>query len=183
MSQHRRRRIAAPPVVEDEPVRRFGFLSMETALVLGLVVLIVVGSLLVQVTFPSNPKSETVIGDKKVKITTVGKGGVMPGPVQPRALPVIVPTPVPTETAKPRKPRKPKPIAGTVTPTPTSTPTKGSGGVPILTPAGGGDGAGAGACTVPILCKPGQKPAGPPEPDPAATQPPGPQQATQSLAQ
>lgn len=162
-------------------MRHFGFLTMETALVLGLVVLIVIGSLLVQVTFPSNPKNETVIGDKKVRITTVGKGGVMPGPVQPRALSVVVPTPVPTSTAKPRKP---KPIAGTATPAPARTPTKSPGGGPILTPPGaGGGGSGSGECTVPILCKPGQKPAEPREADPEATQPPGSQQPTQSPAQ
>ena len=183
MPQHGRRRAAAAPVVEgDEPVRRYGFLTMESALVLALVVAIVLGSFLVNAAFPSKQETETIIGDKKVKITTVGKGGVVPGPVQPRVIPVVVPTPVPARTPKPPKV---KPIAGTATPTPTPTPSNsGGGGGGIITPGGGGGG--KDECTVLILCKPGQtpkptpKPTPTPVPDPGATQPPGPQQPTQS---
>ncbi len=179
MSQHGRRRAAAEAAAayEDEPVRRFGFLSVESALVLGLAALIVVGSFLVNAAFPSKQANETIIGDKKVKITTVGKGGVIPGPVQPRVIPVVVPTPVPTKIPKP--PKKPKPIAGTATPTPTPEPTKGSGGG-VINPGGGG---GEQECTVLILCKPGQKtpkPTATPDPNPAATEPPGPQQPPQA---
>ncbi|MBA3744019.1 hypothetical protein [Sporichthya sp.] len=181
MSQHGRRRAATEPVVEDDaPVRRYGFLTMESALVLGLAVLIVLGSFLVHLTFPSDRETETVIGDKKVRITTVGKGGVEPGPVQPRVIPVVVPTPVPAQTVKPRKA---KPITATTAPTPTPKPTEGSGGGPIITPPGGGGGGGD-ECTVLILCKPGQtkppqtQPPQTPEPQPGGspvTQPPGPQ--------
>ena len=170
MSQHGRRRAAATePVVEDEAVRRFGFLTTETALVLGLVVLIVLGSFMVHTAFPANRATETVIGDKKVRITTVGKGGVVPGPVQPRTIPVVQATPVPVATPKPRKTPKPVATAGPATPTPT--PTKGTGGGPIITPPGGG----GGECTVLIFCKPGETPKATPEPDPAGTQPPVPQ--------
>ena len=182
MSQHGRRRAAPAPVVDDEPVRRFGFLTMETALVLGIVALIVLGSFLVHVTFPSKEAAETVIGDKKVRITTVGKDGVQPGPVQSRVVPVAVPTPVPAAVT-PVKPRKPKPAApATPTPTPTPKPTKGSGGGSGSLPGGGGGG-GNNECTVLIFCKPGQKPAPTPTPTPApqpsATEPSGPQQPPQ----
>ncbi|HUR75266.1 MAG TPA: hypothetical protein VMZ00_13390 [Sporichthya sp.] len=186
MSQHGRRRAASgPAVVDDEPVRRFGILTAETALVLGLVVLIALGSFLVHIAFPSHRDTETVIGDKKVKITTVGAGGVVPGPVQPRVIPVAVPTPV-AATTPPKPLTPPKPIGGTATPTPTPTPTKGSGGGPIITPGGGGGGGGGGGtCTVVILCKPGQKkPTPTPTPAPGATQAPVPQQpAAQPPAQ
>lgn len=183
MSQHGRRRAAPAPVVEDAPPRRFGFLTMESALVLGLVALIVVGSFLVHVTFPSKQETETVIGDKKVRITTVGKGGVLPGPVQPRVVPVVVPTPVPVKTVKPRKP-KPVATTGPAVPTPTPTPTPGPGGNNPLPGGGGGGGGGKNDCTVLIFCKPGEtpvpSPTPTPEPVPAASQPPGPQQPGQA---
>ena len=59
--------------------------------------------------------------------------------------------------------------------TPTPQPTKGPGTGPIITPPGGGGG-GGGECTVLIFCKPGETPKATPEPEPAATQPPVPQQ-------
>ena len=154
-------------------MRRFGFLTMETALVLALAVLIVAGSFLVQIAFPSKQVNETVIGDKKVRITTVGKGGVLPGPVQPRVVPVVAPTPVPAPP--PIKPRKPKPIA-TTAPTAAPTPTRSPGGDGDEVPIPGGDTGGGGKdeCTVLIFCKPGQKPApaSTPTPVPGATEPP-----------
>lgn len=169
MSQHGRRRAAPAPVVDDEPVRRFGFLTMETALVLGIVVLIVLGSFLVNVVFPSKQETETVIGDKKVRITTVGKGGVLPGPVQPRVVPSVAPTPVPAAVAT-VKPRKPKPAAPAApTPTPTPTPTNGGGGKNPL--PGGGGGGGQNECTVLIFCKPGQTPGPTPTPTPTPAGP------------
>lgn len=184
MSQHGRRRAAPAPVVDDEPARRFGFLTMESALVLGIVALIVLGSFLVHAAFPSKQETETVIGDKKVRITTVGKGGVLPGPVQPRVVPVVAPTPVPAAVTT-TKPRKPKPAATVAPlPTPTPTPTNGGGNGPL--PGGGGGGGGGGGnneCTVLIFCKPGQKPAPTPTPAPAAPTPtpqaPSPQQPPQ----
>jgi hypothetical protein len=173
MPNHGRRQAASE--YEDEPVRRFGFLTMETALVLGLAVLIAIGSVLVHVALPSKRQNETVIGDQKVRITTVGKGGVLPGPVEPRNIPIVVPTGAATTAPRPHKP---KPITGTATPTPvpSPTPTKGGGGPIITPPAGGG---GGGHCTVLILCKPGQKPSATPVPQPATApaQPPGPQSA------
>jgi hypothetical protein len=159
MPQHGRRSAGAE--YEDEPVRRLGgFLTMETALVLALIALIAVGSVLVHAALPSKRETQTVVGDKKVRITTVGKGGVLPGPVEERTLPVAVATPVPVaappKTPKPRKTATP--AAGV--PTPTPTPKGGSIGG-----GGTGTGGGGGQCTVLILCKPGQKP--PPSPTPA----------------
>lgn len=172
MSQHGRSRAAAtePSEYEDEEsVRRFGFLTMESALVLGLALLIVLGSLLVHVVLPSKHETTTVVGDKKVKITTVGTGGVQPGPVVARQIVAPVATPVPSRTPKPPKPVKT--AAPVVTTGPTAEPTKGSGGG-VLNPGGGGGGGGGGnECTVLILCKPGQKPAETPSPDPAASNP------------
>lgn len=165
MPQHGRSRTVP---VEDEPERRFaGFLTMETALVLGLVALIAIGSLLVHLALPSKRENMTVVGDKKVKITTVGKGGVQPGAIQPRTIPVAVATPVaakPVKTAKPRKTASP--LGPTATPSPSPTKTSGGG-----LPGGGGGGGGGGGdtCTVLILCKPGQKPEPTPSPQPAAT--------------
>ena len=181
MSQHgRRRAVSAPVVVDDEPVRRVGFLTMETALVLGLIVLIVAGSFLVHVTFPSNRESETVIGDQKVRITTVGKGGVLPGPVEPRVIPVVVPTPAPVRTPKPAKP-KPVTAVPTPTPTPSPTPKPGGGGTSPL-PGGGGGGGGNQECTVLIFCKPGETPAPTPKPQPANPDPANPANPAQPPA-
>jgi hypothetical protein len=166
MPQHGHRKAASAEYVEEESESRFGFLTMETALVLGVVALIVLGSFLVHLTLPSKHANTTVVGDKKVTITTVGKGGVEPGAIQPRNIPVVVPTPVVTKPLKTPKPRKTvSPLGPTGTPTPT--PTKGGG---IVTPGGGGGG-GGGQCTVLILCKPGQKPSQTPSPQPVATDP------------
>jgi len=179
MPQHGRRRTVPVPVVEDEPERRFaGFLTMETALVLALVALIAVGSLLVHLALPSKRENTTVVGDKKVKITTVGKGGVQPGAIQPRTIPVVAPTPAvakPVKTAKPRKTATP--LGPTATPSPVPTKTSG-GGLP-----GGGGGGGGDTCTVLILCKPGQKPAPTPSPQPGATSSPAPPSSGSPLPQ
>ncbi|WP_019877262.1 hypothetical protein [Sporichthya polymorpha] len=176
MSQHGRRRAAPPPVVDDEPVRRVGPLTAETALVLALVAVIALGSVFVQWALPSNREAETVIGDQKVRITTVGKGGVEPGPVEPRVVqqPVATPIPVglpPVATPKPLKTPKP---ARTPKPTPTPDPND-----PVVSPLPGGGGGGGGGgrgddCTVLILCRPGQTPKATPKPDPGATTAPEP---------
>lgn len=154
MPQHGRRSAAAV----DQPVQRYGGISVETALVLALIVLIVAGSVLAQALMPSQRVTETVVGDKKVRVTTVGKGGVLPGPIEPRAIPVVVvvPTVAPIVVAKPKKTKKPKPAATAV---PVATADPGGGTSPL--PGGGG------TCTILILCKPGETPApttGPDEP-------------------
>lgn len=145
MPQHGRHPVAAA----DPPVQRFGGISVETALVLALMILIAGGSLLVHALVPSKRETEAVVGDKKVRVTTVGKGGVLPGALQPRVIPVVVPTAVATIPAvKPIKSKKPKPTA-TAIPTATTKPGGGGGG----TGTGGG-----GSCTILILCKPGETP-------------------------
>lgn len=169
MSQHGRRRAAPPP---PEPRRRFAGLSVETTLVLLLVCVIAGGSALVHAIAPTEREPQTVVGDEQVRVTTVGKGGVLPGPVQPRVIPVVVPTSdpateilIPPQTA-PQKVKKQKPpkVVETPTPTPTPEPTE----IPILTPPGGGGGGGGGNdnCTLGILC--------PRQPEPAAPEPAAP---------
>lgn len=157
MSQHGRRRAAAEA---PAPVQRYAGLTIETALVLMLVVVIAAGSVLVNTIAPTERETRVLVGDKKVRVVQVGQGGVMPGPLQPVVLPPVVATPDPAlvlpVVEKPRKVKKPK-----ATPTPTPTPTV----EPVETQLPGlpGDDDDEQDCTLGLFCSPKAEPESPVE--------------------
>lgn len=148
MPRHGRIEPPVPPVVAPmEPVvapaeRRWGLLTGETALVLGLIGVIVAGTFLVDTIQPASERTNTIYGKTTMKVHNLGKGGIQPGEVQPRAY-IPPQNLVSTPGEVPVEPPPPTPIA-TKAPQPTSVatpkPTTGTGTPPILTPPDNGGG-------------------------------------------
>ena len=127
--------------VERDRSRRWGLLTAETAIVLGVAAAIVAGAFMVEALQPAGEKTTTTVGKDTIVEHNLGTGGVKPGPLQRR---VIVPQPVkpatptalPTTTAKPGKTPKPVVTAG---------PTEPGGVIP-------GPGTGGAPCTpIPLI--------------------------------
>ena len=144
MSRHGRNAPPVPPVVAPmEPVdapaeRRWGLLTGETALVLALIGVIVAGTFLVDTIQPASERTNTIYGKTTMKVHNLGKGGIQPGAVQPRAYippqnlvskPGEVDATLPTPTPIATKPPKATPVA-----TPKPSATTGTGGGPLLPP-------------------------------------------------
>ena len=134
---------------------------MESVVVVGLVAAIFGGSYVIDAVRPSSVAQEVVVGDKKIRVTQVGKGGVQPGVLVPRTVsqtPVsTVVTPAPTVT-------KPPKVRPTPTPTPTAV-TDPGGPPPIIGGGGGGNGSGGGQnCRLLVICSSS------PSADPGATE-------------
>jgi hypothetical protein len=141
---------------DDVPAeRRWGLLTGETALVLGLIAVIGAGTFLVNAIQPASSRTNTVYGKTTMKVHNLGKGGIQPGVVTPRKIvvapPVVAPTgPTPIPTLAP-----PTGTTPTTAPTkaPTTTPTKKPGGGVLNPPSTGGGG--GGGCTLIIVgCDP-----------------------------
>jgi hypothetical protein len=129
----------------DAPAeRRWGLLTGETALVLGLIGVIVAGTFLVDTIQPASERTNTIYGKTTMKVHNLGTGGIQPGAVQPRqSIPpqnlVSKPGEVPLEPPPPT----PIPTKAVVTPVATPKPTTGAKTPPILpapgtNPGGGG---------------------------------------------
>lgn len=156
--------------VERDRSRRWGPLTAETAIVLGVAAAIVAGAYAMESVRPTNERTTTTVGKDTIEVHQLGKGGIKPGALQPRV--VVAPKPtaassaVPiaaaTATAKPAKTPKP-----TAAPTPTATTAPGSGG--ILNPPPGEEN--EATCTPIPLIKSCPEPGPEPE-DPRAGDPP-----------
>ncbi len=161
--------------VQKDRSRRWGPLTAETGIVLGVAAAIVAGAFMMEHLQPSGERTNTVNGNDTVKIHNLGKGGVVPGTIQPRTIvqkPITptTPTGVPTTTAKPGKTPKPQVTAAPTTAAP------GTGGV-IPDPGGGTSG---GNCSVAQqLLGQCPKPSAPPttDPDPSPVASPEPTEA------
>lgn len=182
MGEHGRHGAVKPPPriehrshatrVEKDRSRRWGPLTAETAIVLGVAAAIVAGAYAMESVRPTNERTTTTVGNDTIEVHQLGKGGIKPGALQPRVIvapkpsvaPSAAPTPVATATAKPVK--KPKPTAA---PIPTVTTAPGSGG--ILNPAPGEE---EETCTPIPLIKacPKPEPKDPPAADPPADEDP-----------
>jgi hypothetical protein len=146
--------------------RRWGLLTGETALVLGLIGVIVAGTFLVDTIQPASERTNTIYGKTTMKVHNLGKGGIQPGAVQPRQIVVQPPvvtgpaavTPLPTLAP-------PKSSTGKPTTAPTTAPTKAPGGGVFTPPAGGGHG----GCTLIVFnCDPGDSDTKSPSPQPSS---------------
>jgi hypothetical protein len=170
--------MVAPMEPVDAPAeRRWGLLTGETALVLALIAVIVAGTALVNVIQPPSSRTNTVYGKTTMKVHNLGKGGIQPGAVTPRAYippqhlvsnPGEVPPEPPPPTPIATKPPKPTPTA-----TPKPTTGTGTGTGPILgggggtAPGGGGKPCGLlGLATCPE--SPAPTPSSPPASEPSA---------------
>lgn len=155
------------PRVEKDRSRRWGPLTAETAIVLGVAAAIVAGAFLVEAVQPAAERTNTISGKDTIEIHQVGKGGVQPGALQRRTIvqqpvkPVVVPTATPTTTAKPGKTPKPR-----VTAAPTQD-VPGSG--PNLPGQGGGGNDGGPLCGILGNC-PDNEPEPEQTPDPEPTE-------------
>ena len=110
---------------------RWGPLTAETAIVLGVAAAIFAGAFAVDSLRPTDERTNTTFGKDTVEVHQLGKGGIKPGPVQPRVIPTSKPTVAPTapagvSTASP-KPVKTATAVPTVAPT---QPTSGGGLIP-----------------------------------------------------
>jgi hypothetical protein len=165
VSRHGRTPPPGPPPLEpvDAPAeRRWGLLTGETALVLGLIAVIVVGTFLINAVQPASSRTNTVYGKTTMKVHNLGKGGIQPGVVTPRK--IVVPPPVvaaptgatPLPTLAP--PKGTTPTTGPTT-APTTKPTKAPGGGVLTPPTGGGGGSGGGGgCTLIVFgCDPSDR--------------------------
>lgn len=160
----------------EEPAGpRWGLLTGESALVLGLIGVIVAGTFLVNTIQPANQRTNTIYGKTTMQVHNLGKGGIQPGEVQPRQS--IPPQNLVSKQGEvPAEPPPPTPIATKPPTKPVATPkpTTGTGSPPILpgqpsNPGGGGSKPcgllGLGSC-------PQQTAPADTQPDPAASAPP-----------
>jgi hypothetical protein len=155
----------------DAPAeRRWGLLTGETALVLGLIGVIVAGTFLVDTIQPASERTNTIYGKTTMKVHNLCKGGIQPGAVQPRQ--IVVPPPVASAPAGPTPlPTLAPPKGGTTATTaptkgPTTAPTKAPGGGVITPPTGGGNG----GCTLIVFgCDPGDSDNHSPSPNPSTS--------------
>ncbi|MGQ0467984.1 MAG: hypothetical protein ACT4QG_22035 [Sporichthyaceae bacterium] len=118
---------------------RWGPLTAETAIVLGVAGAIVAGAFFMDAVRPTNERTNTTVGKDTVEVHQLGKGGIKPGPVQPRVIAPPKPVVAPTATSLPTP--LPKPVK-TATAVPTVAPTQEApvgGGGPLLGGGGGSD--------------------------------------------
>lgn len=154
--------------VDKDRSRRWGPLTAETAIVLGVAGAIVAGAFLVEAIQPARERTNTISGKDTIEIHQVGTGGVKPGALQRRTIvqqPVkpVVPTTAPTATAKPGKTPKPQ-----VTAAPTQD-VPGSG--PNVPGQGGGGNDGGPLCGILGNC-PDTEPDPGETPEPQPSEPP-----------
>jgi hypothetical protein len=146
--------------VTHDRSRRWGPLTAETAIVLGVAAAIVAGAFMVETIQPASQRTNTSVGPETIVEHQLGQGGIKPGALQPRTIvrPTLkptTPTALPTSTAKPGKTPKPgKTVEPTTDP--------GDGGV--ITDPGTGGGS---TCTpIPLIRTCPDEPVKSPDPKP-----------------
>lgn len=150
--------------VSHDRTRRWGPLTAETAIVLGVAGAIVAGAFMVEAIQPSSQRTNTSVGPETIVEHQLGQGGIKPGALQPRTIvrptaKPVTPTALPTTTAKPTK--TPKPAK-------TTEPTNEPGGGAITDPGTGG----GSTCTpIPLIRTCPDEPVKTPDPEPADPEP------------
>lgn len=142
MGEHGKRvaaKAAAPQAEKSRATKvkdrslRWGPLTAETAIVLGVAAAIFAGAFAVDAMRPTNERTNTTFGKDTVEVHQIGKGGIKPGALQPRTIVVPKPTAAPTTpTGLPTPLPKPVKTATAVPTVKPTQPTSGGGGLPSL---------------------------------------------------
>lgn len=155
---------------------RWGPLTAETAIVLGVAGAIFAGAFAVDAMRPTNERNNTTYGKDTVEVHQIGKGGIKPGVLTARVIEPPKATVAPTATGAPTPLPKPVKTATAVPTVAPTQPTSGGGGLPL--PGGGTGGGSTKPCGLLGLgkCpeeKPDDVPAAEEGPEPGATATPG----------